>query len=301
MITGLQAAMAGGAITAGAVVALIALALPTQPDLAEVAARLAPTRARRPATTDGPAPAATGERVGAWAMRALPSRIWGSTPRRELALLGIPIARHYAKKLAFAAVALVFVPLTYAILAIFALALPVSVPVIATLALAAVLFVLPDLGVREEAKAARTEFTRALSAYVDLVALERNAGAGPRQAMEDAAEVGDNWVFSRIASELARSRWIGIPPWDALTALSEDLDLPELAELGDIMRLSGEEGTQVYSTLRARSAAMRAKLTSDDLAAANATSEKMTIPMSALALVFLALLIVPSIFRLLSA
>lgn len=299
MITGLQAAIAGGAISAGGVVALIAWALPTQPDLADVAARLSPARTRRPGPVQNPAGA--GERLGSWAHQVLPARVWAATPRRELSLLGVSPARHYGKKTAFAAGAAVLVPTVSALAAVAGLALPLVIPVIATLALAAAAFVVPDLAVREAAKSARIEFTRALSAYIDLVALERNAGAGPRQAMEDAAAVGDSWVFSRIGQELARSRLIGLPPWDALQALSEELGLPELAELGDIMRLSGEEGAQVYATLRARSAAMRAKLTSDDLAEANATSEKMTIPMSALALVFLALLITPSVFRLLAA
>ncbi len=117
------------------------------------------------------------------------------------------------------------------------------------------LWFLPNLNVRSDAKRGRVEFHRALGAYVDLVALERNAGSGPRQAMEVAAGIGHSWVFRRIGEELARSRWSGQPPWDALTTLADDLGVPELADLADIMRLSGDEGAQVYATLRARSAA----------------------------------------------
>ena len=82
--------------------------------------------------------------------------------------------------------------------------------------------------------------------------------------MEAAAEVGDSWVFTRLSEELTRSRWSGLPPWDALHTLAEELGLPELDDFADIMRLSGEEGAGVYATLRARSAAMRTAMLNDE-------------------------------------
>ena len=172
-------------------------------------------------------------------------------------------------------------------------------PVLASLALGVGLSFLPDYNVRSDAAAARVEFARALSAYVDMVALERNAGSGPRQALEAAATTGDSWVFRRLAEELARSRWSGVPPWDALTTLADDLGLPELGEVSDIMRLSGEEGAAVYPTLRARSASMRAALTAAELAKANAAGERLSMPVAVLALIFLILLAVPALLRVL--
>jgi Flp pilus assembly protein TadB len=158
---------------------------------------------------------------------------------------------------------------------------------------------LPDYNVRTDAAAARTEFSRALGAYVDLVALERNAGSGARQAMEKAAEVGDSWVFRRLAEELGKSRWSGVPPWDSLTSLSEELGLAELAELSDIMRMSGEEGAAVYQTLRARAASMRSAMMNAELAKANAASERMSMPAGVLALIFLVILATPALLRVL--
>ena len=100
--------------------------------------------------------------------------------------------------------------------------------------------------------------------------------------MEAAAEVGDSWVFTRLGEELTRSRWSGLPPWDALHALADELGLPELDDFADIMRLSGEEGASVYANLRARSAAMRTAMLNDEIAEANAVGERMTIPGSLL-------------------
>src|SRR3546814_17692470 len=82
-----------------------------------------------------------------------------------------------------------------------------------------------DLNAVDDAKRARVEFARALGAYIDLVALERHNGSGVRQAMESAAEVADSWVFRRLSEELGRSRWSGLPPWDALHALAEELEI----------------------------------------------------------------------------
>ena len=175
--------------------------------------------------------------------------------------------------------------------------LPLYIPVFASIALAAVMFLLPDYNARDDARQARTEFSRALGAYIDLVALERHNGAGPRQAMEAAATIGDSWVFTRLSEELARTRWSGLTPWEALRALADELGLPELDDLADIMRLSGEEGAQVYASLRARSAAMRTAMLNTEKARANEVAERMTIPMSLLGVIFLAILVAPALMR----
>ncbi|MEJ7772554.1 MAG: type II secretion system F family protein [Geodermatophilaceae bacterium] len=296
MTTGLQfAILAGGLIGLGGVL-LIARLLPADPDLAEALTRLTPSRARPTATT------ATGaargkERIGVWAIRALPPAVWIKTPTRELALLRIPLARFYGDKITFAALGLFIAPLLALFLELIGLGFPVAIPAFASLGLAVVMFFLPNYNAVDDARKARLEFTRALGAYIDLVALERNNGSGVRQAMEAAAGISDSWVFTRLAEELTRSRWSGLPPWDALHALADELGLPELDDFADIMRLSGEEGASVYTNLRARSAAMRAAMLNDEIAEANAVGERMSIPGSLLGVIFMALLVAPSLLR----
>ena len=294
MTTGLQFALLGGASLGLGLVLLVARLMPAEPDLSEALSRLTPTRGR--ANVVGPATTAKGkERVGVWAIKALPPAIWVKTPTRELALLRIPLARFYGDKIVMALMGLVIPPL----LAFF-LGFPVAVPAVASLGLAVVMFFLPNYNAVDDARESRLEFTRALGAYIDLVALERNNGSGVRQAMESAAEVGDSWVFTRLSEELTRSRWSGQPPWEALHALADELGLPELDDFADIMRLSGEEGASVYTNLRARSAAMRAAMLNDEIAEANAVGERMTIPGSLLGVIFMALLVAPSLLRMFS-
>jgi hypothetical protein len=299
MTTGLQLALASGALVALGVVLLVMRLMPAEPDLAEALSRLTPTRGR--ARSLESSSAATGkERIGVWAMKALPPALWVRTPTRELAILRIPLARFYGDKLTFAGLGLVIPPLLAWFFDLIGLGFPVAIPALASLGLAAVMFFMPNYNAVDDARKARLEFSRALGAYIDLVALERNNGSGVRQAMELAAEVGDSWVFKRLSEELTRSRWSGLPPWDALHTLAEELGLPELDDFADIMRLSGEEGASVYATLRARSAAMRTAMLNDEITEANAVGERMTIPGSLLGVIFMALLVAPSLLRMFS-
>jgi hypothetical protein len=55
-------------------------------------------------------------------------------------------------------------PVLAAFFALIGLALPVVIPAFGTLALAAVMFFLPDYNVREDATKAKVEFARALGA-----------------------------------------------------------------------------------------------------------------------------------------
>src|SRR3954470_22724456 len=297
MTTGLQLVIAAGALLGLGTALLLIRLLPPEPDLADALGRLTPNMTRVTAT---PPPGWGKERLGLWAIRTLPPSLWVRTPTRELALLRIPLTRFYGDKLTFAALGLVIPPLLGSFFDFLGLGLPYPIPAIGSLALAAVVFFLPNYNAVDDAKKARLEFSRALGAYIDLVALERTNGSGVRQAMEAAAQVGDSWVFTRLSEELTRSRWSGQPPWDALHALSDELGLPELDDFANIMRLSGEEGASVYTNLRARSAAMRTAMLNDEISEANAVGERMTIPGSLLGVIFMALLVPPSLLRMFS-
>ena len=235
-MTGAQLALASGAlVTLGLVLAVWRL-VPAAPDLGDVVERLSPSYGRRQRAAAEVPVTGGKERLGLWALRHLPAGMWGRIPTRELALLRLSLPRFYGEKITFALLGLVFPSLLVLVVGLFGFQLPLVIPVAASLALAVGGWFLPNYNVRDDAKRGRLEFHRALGAYVDLVALERNAGSGPRQAMEVAAGIGHSWVFRRVGEELARSRWSGQAPWDALTALAaavaadrRDFGLPESA------------------------------------------------------------------------
>ncbi|MEU5305469.1 type II secretion system F family protein [Streptomyces noursei] len=174
---------------------------------------------------------------------------------------------------------------------------PFVVPTAAGLAAAAVLWFVPDLSVRDQAKRAREEFAHAMAAYLDLVALKRAGDAGPTEALEQAAGVGEGWAFQRIGQALARARIDKIAPWQALADMTEELGLPVLSDVADIMRQSSDDGAAVYFTLRGRARALRTELLEAQAAEANADSEKMTAPGALLAVLVMLLLAFPAVIR----
>lgn len=294
-MTALQLAIAAGTLVGLGLVMVVWQLVPAQPDLGSALARLAPERQR----TDAVVVEGGGlqDRAGLWVHRHLPALAASRLPRKELAVLRIPVNRYLGEKALLALVGLLFPSLLTVVMGVLGIGLPFVLPMLGGLVLGVLLSFLPDLTVRASAKAAREEFTRALGAYIDLVALERVSSSGSTQALEAAASIGDSWVFRRLREELARARWSGTAPWDGLAELADELGLPELSDLGDIMRLSGEQGGAVYATLRARAASLRTALLTDEQGKANAANERMTMPVAALGLIFLVLLAMPAVLR----
>jgi len=214
-------------------------------------------------------------------------------------ILRSPPHRWLAQKALFALVGLLFVPVVTAVLFLVGVRLPVALPVIVSLLLAAVLSFIPDSNVRSDAKKARAEFSYVLAAYMDLVALERRAGASTRQALEEAARIGDTWVFQRIEEELARSAMSGISPWDRLRDLGERYGVVELTELGHVMKLAGAENAGVYDTLKQRAKALRKSHLALEQTQANEISTKRSMPVAVLGMVFMALLVAPALLAML--
>ena len=176
---------------------------------------------------------------------------------------------------------------------------PLVVPAAVSLLLAAVLFWVPDADLRRRAQTERDAMRLAVCAYLELVALERAGDAGTVQALERAAWVADAPGFVRIRDSLTRAELAGRPPWGALSELAEQVGVPELGDLADIMRLSGTDGAAVYATLRARAASLRHQLLAASAAEANAASEHMIIPVALLGIAFMALIGYPAFARIL--
>ena len=126
-----------------------------------------------------------------------------------------------------------------------------------TLAAGTAMFFMPDIVTRVTAANRRADFRYALTSYLDLVALERGAGAGPTEALEAAAEIGKGWAFARIAASLGQARRASKPPWDGLAQLAAEIGIDELADVADIAGVAGQEGARILDTLSARAESMR--------------------------------------------
>lgn len=289
-------AVVGGA-TAGLGAALLVRELwPAQPRLAAVLARLedppAPTGA-----VDGLSRREVRLRLGGWLAQRFAGVGWLGPPRDDLALLGRPVEVFYAQKALMAGYGLALPAVLTAVLGLLGTALPVQLPVLGCLLLAAAMWFAPDLVVRGEAAEARAEFRAAVGAYLDLVALVRAADGGPAEALERAAAVSTTWPFRRIAAALDHARYAGQTPWQALAELAGKLRIEELRDLADIVLLAGQDGAAIHGALVRKAEALRARQVSAAKAAANTQTEKMTLPGVVLLLGFLVLFAYPVFAR----
>jgi Flp pilus assembly protein TadB len=213
-------------------------------------------------------------------------------------LLGQDQADWLAGKLILGFGGLLLVPVLSMLLALDGRSLQWTIPAGATIALGAALFFVPDAVTRVKARAKRTDFRHALTSYLELVALERGAGAAPTEALEAAAEVGHGWAFERISAALGRARKASAQPWDGLASLAEEIGISELADLAEIAGVAGQEGARILDTLSARAESMRAEALAATKAQAGARSTTMVLPIALLAGGFLVLLIFPDFYRL---
>ncbi|WP_435224285.1 type II secretion system F family protein [Streptomyces sp. Tue6028] len=284
----------GGTVGAGLALLVRELLRP-QPALVAALARSAP------ATLTMPEPDLDRDEVwGRWLLARMERLPGVRIPAKNLALIGQGPGQFMLKKVALAALGLLCPVVATIPWIIAGVGLPFYVPAVVGLLVAGLLFITPDLAVRDQAKRAREEFAHALSAYLDLVALKRAADAGPAEALEKAAEVGRGWPFLFLQGALRRARLEKIPPYQALAELAAEYDLPVLGDVADIMRGSATDGAAVYKALRARTAALNAELLADQATEANAASERMTAPGALLAVLVMLLMAYPAVIRMLT-
>lgn len=287
--------LASGALCGFGAALAVSWLLPARPALADALARLDPSTAPEP-RAEGDGEPGVQDRLGAWLERRVPAAGVGASSK-DLDLLGVSRASFLGQRALYAVIGLLFPACFTLVMAMLGIGLPVTVPAVGGLLLSGALSFVPVVEVRRRAGAAREDFARAVASYMDLVALDKRAGAGTSAALVGAANVGDSWVFRRIRATILEAELGGTSPWDALTRLGQEVGVPALADLGDIMRLSGVEGVGVYGALRGRAAATRDQLLAADQARANAASEALAMPVAALGLAFLALLGTPALLQ----
>ena len=245
----------------------------------------------------GQAVAGTRPAASGLARRVAAELPWVPVPSADLALLGQDRETWLASKVGCGLLGLALPAVLVSLAALGSVRLPLAVPAVASLACGAALFFAPDLVTRVNAAERRADFRHALTSYLDLVALERGAGAAPTEALEAAAEIGGGWAFERITAALDQARRAGSAPWTALAGLATETGVVELADIADIAEVAGQEGARILETLAARAASMRAEALAADRARAGARSTTMVIPIALLAAGFLLLLVFPIVYR----
>ena len=284
-----------GILLAAGLVCLVAAVVPAVPRLDAALERVgADGPAARAALPDVGLVSRPSERIGALLYRISPIQL-SDRQRRALRLQDKPIAEFYADKAVMMIIGAVL-PGLAAFLWTLSGASIGSWPALLSLAGAVLGFFGPDLLLRRAAETARSSAVEALLVYIDLVTLERLANASATQALHSAAQLSDGPLFLQIRTALDRARLEQQPPYDELRRVADQLQLPELADVADVMQLD-ETGAALSGTLRARVRELRdAHLTSEQTRA-SAAAEGMTIYMTLPALIFSLIFLVAAMLK----
>ncbi|MGQ0631593.1 MAG: type II secretion system F family protein [Sporichthyaceae bacterium] len=288
-----------------AVVGLLALLVPQRPGLLAAIGRLDAARTAVPTgvrPVDGPSWADRQAQLGRLLGDRLAPRLRpGRTPHDpagrqcDLAITGRSDDLLMGRQVLTGLVGLLALPMLAVALAPAGARLPGAVLLIGSPILALAFGFLPQFALRKDAESKRAEFRRALSCYLDLVAMSMAGGRGAPQALSEAADLSDGWTHRLIADALATARLSGTNAWHGLGELGRRIGVPELCELAGALALVGDHGARVRDTLSARAATLRRRALTDAEGNAAQADQSMRIAQVLLALGFLILIAYPAL------
>jgi tight adherence protein C len=289
--------LAAGVLVAVGLATLVAALVPAAPDLQAALARAGDTDPRPDHGRDAGSVSNRSERLGAALYRRSPLPLT-QRQRQALRLQDKSIAEFYADKAVMATVGAALPAVLAATLAWFGGDLGPA-PVAMALVGLVVGFFVPDLLLRRSAAETRSGAVDALLLYIELVTLERLTNASAPQALQNAAALSDVPLFLQIRSALDRARLEQQAPYPELRRLAAQLDLPELADVADVMQLD-ETGAALSGALRARVRELRGAHLTQEQIAASAEAEGMTVYMALPALIFGLIFLVAALLKILS-
>ena len=272
---------------------------PARPPLGRALERLHRPALRMPEPQGAPAGTTVHRLLGtSWANSWAGQRILRSSAA-DRRIVGMSGEEHLTHRLSVAAVAVLWAPACFALTSIAGVALPLSLTLWVSIALAPVGFFVPAVELRARAARQRRSFRHALSGFLDVVSIALAGGKGVEGALNEAAGSGDGLAFRELRAALADARLHGEPPWAGLARLGAELDVPELGELAASAALAGVEGARVKSSVAAKAKGLRVQVLADVETVAQAASERMSLPIVLLLVGFVLFLGFPAVTQVL--
>ncbi|MGO9873849.1 MAG: type II secretion system F family protein [Acidimicrobiia bacterium] len=159
---------------------------------------------------------------------------------------------------------------------------------------------IPLVALKVVAADRRRAFRHALGCFLDLVAVRLAGGAGIDSALQLSATTGHGWAFAELRQALAEARLMGQAPWAGLDRLGTQLHVSELNELAASVGLAGDEGARVRRSIAAKARTIRIRGLADAESAAQAASERMSLPIVLLMVGFVIFLGYPAVHQVLT-
>lgn len=213
----------------------------------------------------------------------------------DLRLVGRSLEQHMAQKVLLAVFGFALPALLGVFWSVLGLGVGLTIPGILAVGLAVFFFFVPDISLKSEAGERREAFKHALGSFLDLVVISLAGGAGVESALRDAARIGRGWAYGQLRNALEVTTLTGETPWGALARLGQEVGVPELVELSASVSLAGTEGARVRESLAVKAESLRAHALAEAESEAQATTERMAVPVVLLFLGFLILVGYPAL------
>jgi hypothetical protein len=134
-----------------------------------------------------------------------------------------------------------------------------------------------------------------LGAYLDMVTMLLAGNTGYEGALDQAARAGDGLLFRELRRRMREAGTTGQSLVRALERVADDYGIVELEQVAATATLSAAEGAPVARSLAAKCATLRSTLAAEQEADARVRNDKVTPPLVAMALLFMALIIYPAL------
>jgi Flp pilus assembly protein TadB len=134
-----------------------------------------------------------------------------------------------------------------------------------------------------------------LGAYLDMVTMLLAGNTGYEGALDQAARAGDGLLFRELRRAMREAGATGQSLVRALDRVADDYGIVELAQVAATATLSAAEGAPVARSLTAKCSTLRSTLAAEQEADARVRNDKVTPPLVAMALLFMALIIYPAL------
>lgn len=198
--------------------------------------------------------------------------------RRHLAACDRHVPGYLSQKAAMATLALTLPPLIGTVLTAWGIAFSPLLGTAVWAVFALVLWIAPDLEVRDQAQERSEQMRHTIAAVCDLVVIALAGGAGVTGALTDATTSSDTWAMRRIRTALYTATIRHDPAWIALEELGERYDVPAAGELAASLRLAGADGARVRASLAAKATSLRTQHLAELDAHAQSATERMSLP-----------------------
>ena len=162
-----------------------------------------------------------------------------------------------------------------------------------TVAVGAVGWMLPMLGVRDTANKARKEFDQVIRAWIALVAQQVAAGVDPSVAMLTAAQMGRRHSWQILHRFLLAAQQERRPAWEGLVDLVERYGIHSLAPVVSALGLSAERGTRLSDAVLVAADTLWRETTARERERAGRLTQIIVVPATGVALALAGILIYP--------